>query len=241
MFSHAQALSANGSYPFDERADGFVSSDGYAAILLKTLPKALADGDRILGVIRGIGTSTDGRGKSLWAPRKEGQIEAIQRAYAGGLDIGPLGYVEAHGTSTRVGDATELEALSEELGRRLPAGCRIPVSSVKANIGHTRETAGLAGLLKTLMILKHGIVPAATGFENPNPDIPWDRIPFFVPREEIVWPEEGRVRRAAIDAFGIHKKISYISTGGGAFLSFLEGEPFPAVIALEKHAKERTM
>jgi acyl transferase domain-containing protein len=203
MFSHAQALSANGSYPFDERADGFVSSDGYAAILLKTLPKALADGDRILGVIRGIGTSTDGRGKSLWAPRKEGQIEAIQRAYAGGLDIGPLGYVEAHGTSTRVGDATELEALSEELGRRLPAGCRIPVSSVKANIGHTRETAGLAGLLKTLMILKHGIVPAATGFENPNPDIPWDRIPFFVPREEIVWPEDGRVRRAAIDAFGI--------------------------------------
>lgn len=203
MFSHAQALSPNGSFPFDERADGFVSSDGYAAILLKTLPKALADGDRILGVIRGIGVSTDGRGKSLWAPRKEGQIAAIQRAYGDHLDVESLGYVEAHGTSTRVGDATELEALSEELGRRLPPGRRIPVSSVKANIGHTRETAGLAGLLKSLMILRHGIIPAATGFQTPNPDIPWDRIPLFVPREEMAWPDDGRVRRAAVDAFGI--------------------------------------
>lgn len=203
MFSQAQALSPNGSFPFDERADGFVSSDGYAAILLKTLPKALADGDRILGVIRGVGISTDGRGKSLWAPRKEGQIAAIERAYGEHLDVESLGYVEAHGTSTRVGDATELEALSQELGRRLPAGRRIPVSSVKANIGHTRETAGLAGLLKTLMILKHGVIPAATGFETPNPDIPWDRIPFFVPREEVAWPDDGRVRRAAVDAFGI--------------------------------------
>ncbi len=203
MFSHAQALSATGSFPFDERADGFVSSDGYAAILLKTLPKALADGDRILGVIRGIGVSTDGRGKSLWAPRKEGQIAAMQRAYGDHLDVESLGYVEAHGTSTRVGDATELEAVADELGRRLPPGRRIPISSVKANIGHTRETAGLAGLLKTLMILKHGVIPAATGFETPNPDIPWGRIPFFVPREELAWPDEGRVRRAAVDAFGI--------------------------------------
>jgi acyl transferase domain-containing protein len=203
MFSQAQALSASGSFPFDERADGFVSSDGYAAILLKALPRAIADGDRILGVVRGIGVSTDGRGKSLWAPRKEGQIAAIERAWGEDLDAASLGYVEAHGTSTRLGDATELDALSSELGRRLPPGRRIAVSSVKANIGHTRETAGLAGLLKTLMILRDGVIPAATGFVTPNPDIPWDRIPFFVPREEMAWPDDGRVRRAAVDAFGI--------------------------------------
>jgi acyl transferase domain-containing protein len=205
IFSHAQALSATGSFPFDARADGFISSDGYAAVLIKTLARAVADGDRVYGVIRGIGMSCDGRGKSLWAPRKEGQIEAIRRAYGGGLDPARIQYIEAHGTSTQLGDATELEALTAALGHRFPPGTRIPIGSVKANIGHTRETAGLASLIKTLLAMQHGIVPPAANFATPNPQIPWDRIPFFVPTAPSRWlaPGDGQPRRAAIDAFGI--------------------------------------
>ncbi|MFQ5745481.1 MAG: polyketide synthase, partial [Acidobacteriota bacterium] len=120
LFSQAQALSATGSYPFDARADGFIYADGYAAVLVKTLSRALADGDEIYGVIRGIGVSCDGRGKSLWAPRKEGQIEAIRLTYADGLDPARLQYIEAHSASTRLGDAIEAHALATALGECFP-------------------------------------------------------------------------------------------------------------------------
>jgi acyl transferase domain-containing protein/NAD(P)-dependent dehydrogenase (short-subunit alcohol dehydrogenase family)/acyl carrier protein len=217
MFSQAQALSATGSFPFDARADGFISSDGFAAIVIKPLARALADGNRIFGVIRGIGISTDGRGKSLWAPRKEGQVAAIRRAYASGIDPASVEYVEAHGTSTQLGDATELEALAAELGTRFPAGKCVPVSSVKANIGHTRETAGLAGLVKTLLCMKHGRVPAARYLETLNPLIPWESSPFYVPREDVDWPaRDASPRRAAVDAFGIGGLNAHVVIDDGA-------------------------
>jgi acyl transferase domain-containing protein/acyl carrier protein len=204
MFSQAQALSAAGSFPFDSRADGFISSDGFGAIIVKPLARALAEGNRIFGVIRGIGVATDGRGKSLWAPRKEGQIAAIERAYSAGIDPASVQYVEAHGTSTQLGDATELEALALQLGRHFPPGRRVPVSSVKANIGHTRETAGIAGLIKTLLCMQHGRIPGARYLQTLNPLIPWDKVPFFVPIEDVEWPAmNGMPRRAGIDAFGI--------------------------------------
>jgi acyl transferase domain-containing protein/NAD(P)-dependent dehydrogenase (short-subunit alcohol dehydrogenase family)/acyl carrier protein len=205
LFSRAQALSASGSYPFDARADGFISSDGYAAIILKTLNRALAHGDRIHAVIRGIGLSSDGRGKSLWAPRKEGQIEAIRRAYAGGVDPSLIQYIEAHGTSTQLGDATELQSLSEVLGPVIPQGRKIPIASVKGNIGHTCETAGLAGLIKAVLAMQRGIVPPAAGFQNPSPEIDLEHLPFFIPTQPLEWTraEDDRPRRAAVDAFGI--------------------------------------
>jgi acyl transferase domain-containing protein/acyl carrier protein len=199
LFSRAQALSAAGSFPFDERAAGFVSSDGYSALVLKTLERAEADGDRILAVIRGIGVSSDGRGKSLWAPRKEGQIEAIRRASAG-LRID---YVEAHGTSTQLGDATEIQSLAATLGTR--AEKPIPIGSVKANIGHTCESAGLAGVIKTVLALRHHTIPPTAGLATPNSRIDWRSLPFFAPTEPLPWPEpsDGGPRRAAVDAFGI--------------------------------------
>lgn len=204
VFSFARSVSANGSFPFDERADGFISSDGYASIVLKRLPDALENEDNILGVIRGIGVSSDGRGKSLWAPRKEGQIKAIERAYGDRIDPATVEFVEAHGTSTQVGDATELESISEAfraISESLPA---IPVSSVKANIGHTRETAGMAGLIKTLLIMQHEKIPAATNYATPSPEIKWDTMSLFVPTEPIAWPADPRKpRRAAVESFGI--------------------------------------
>ncbi len=205
LFSKAQALSASGSYPFDSRANGFISSDGYAAIILKTLSRAIADGDRIHAVISGIGLSSDGRGKSLWAPRKEGQIEAIRRAYAGGVNPSRIQFIEAHGTSTQLGDATELQSLTEVLEPLIPQGRKIPIASVKGNIGHTCETAGLAGLIKVVLAMHHGIIPPAANFRSPSPELNLERLPFIIPTESLPWPADknDQPRRAAVDAFGI--------------------------------------
>ena len=132
LFSHARALSSTGSRPFDSEADGIVCGEGYGALVLKTLDRALADGDRIWSVVRGLGVSSDGRGKSLWAPRKEGQIKAMERAYRGGLSMGDIEYVEAHATATKLGDATELNTLTEILGKE--------VSARQADSHHQRQS-----------------------------------------------------------------------------------------------------
>ncbi|MCC6509686.1 MAG: polyketide synthase, partial [Pirellulaceae bacterium] len=159
LFSQAQSCSPNSSRPFDAAADGLISSEGYVVFIMKTLAKAQADGDRIEAVIRGIGVSSDGRGRSLWAPRKEGQYTAIERAYAPDVTADSVQMVEAHATSTQVGDATEMDALSSFFRERLAPGKRIPVGSVKSNIGHTLETAGLAGVLKAVLSIQHKTIP----------------------------------------------------------------------------------
>jgi acyl transferase domain-containing protein len=141
--AQAKSMSARGCCPFDAGADGLISADGYGAVLVKTLERALADGNRIYGVVRSIGLSTDGRGKGFWAPRKEGQIEAIRRAYSGGIDPSRVQYLEAHATSTRLGDATEVSALSEVFAESIAH--KIPITSVKANVGHTLGPRELRG------------------------------------------------------------------------------------------------
>ena len=202
LFSQAQSCSANGSRPFDERADGLVGSEGYAAMILKTEERARADGDTILALIRGIGLSTDGRGRHLWAPRKEGQIAAMERAYGSVIDPGSVQYVEAHATSTQVGDATELEAMVEFFGDRLTG--KIPIGSVKSNIGHTLETSGLASLRKVILAMQRQTIPPTINVEKLNRSIDWDAIPFQVARSATPWPSpEGDVRRAGVSAFGI--------------------------------------
>ncbi|MCA9116185.1 MAG: polyketide synthase, partial [Planctomycetaceae bacterium] len=205
LFSQAQSVSPSGSRPFDNDADGLVAAEGYAVVLLKTLEKAVADGDNILSVIRGIGISSDGKGKSLWAPRKEGQIEAIRRTYRNGLKISDLQFIEMHATSTQVGDATEMSALAEICAGEFPAGARIPVGSVKANVGHTLETAGLASLVKTVLAMQHGVIPPQINVKQLNDTIDWANLPFYVPLEPTRWdrPSADEPRRAAVNAFGI--------------------------------------
>lgn len=204
LFSHAQSCSATGTRPFDDDADGLIGAEGYVAVVVKTLERALADGDRIHAIIRGIGISADGRGRSLWAPRQEGQILAMQRAYAGEPADHEVQYLEAHATSTQVGDATELGAIatyfSPLLGNR-----RLLLGSIKSNIGHTLETAGMAGLLKTVLAMNHGVVPPSAGIQTPNRTIAWDEIPIDVPTRAIPWPDPspGQPRRAGVNAFGI--------------------------------------
>ena len=205
LFSQAQSVSSTGSRPFDRNADGLISSDGYAAVVLKTVERAIADSDRILGVIRSFSVTSDGRGKSLWAPRREGQIVAVKRAYHGELCPSTLQYMECHATSTQVGDETEISALAEAIRGSLPNGKRIPIGSVKANVGHTLECAGIAGMLKVILAMQHGVIPPQANLDELNPEIPWSDVPFYVPTKSQPWPETGRAerRRAAVNAFGI--------------------------------------
>ncbi len=214
LFSQARSLSAEQSRPFDAAADGLIVGEGYAAVVLKTLPQATRDGDTIHAVIRGVGVSSDGKGKSLWAPRQAGQVAALRRAY--GLEskdqsqthnrdqpLPALQYIEAHATSTQLGDATEVAALVEALGT-----CRdrsVALGSVKANIGHTLETAGLSGLLKTILCLRQRQIPPSVHVRDLNDKIKWRSIPFHVPTQLEDWPAgpAGDVRRAGVSAFGI--------------------------------------
>lgn len=204
LFSRAGSVSKTGSRPFDAQADGLIPSEGYVALILKTLDKALADSDPILAVIRGFGCSSDGKGKSLWAPREEGQILAVQRAYGEYLSPKRLGYIEAHATSTAVGDATEMAALTKALAERLAGHPKIPVGSVKANIGHTLETAGLAALAKVVLAIRHQSIPPVANVRTPNPNIDWDASPLYLPRKLQAWESQKSLpRRAGVNSFGI--------------------------------------
>ena len=220
LFSHSQACTNEDSRPFDDRASGLVSSEGYVAVVITTLERALRHDLQVLGVIHGVGMSSDGRGRSLWAPRMEGQILALQRAYSDSLPLLEIDYLETHATSTQLGDATELETLKHLLSSRANDNCnnrRLPIGSVKSNIGHTLEAAGLIGLVKVLLAMQRGQLPPSLRFEEPNRNCDWVSAPFRVVTQTEEWPGQagtsefgpdgprlrGRARRAAVSAFGI--------------------------------------
>ncbi len=214
-FSAIGALSPTHSTPFDAKANGFVMGEGAGVLLLKRLSDAINDGDEVHAVIRGIGGSSDGRGKGITAPSQRGQVQAIARAYnQAGYPASTVELVEAHGTSTKVGDATELSTLSL-LWDDLPHGDHVAVGSIKSQIGHLKAAAGIAGIMKSVMALHHRTIPPSAGFETPNPTVEWSEIPFFVPTEAREWPQpDGHPRRAGISAFGF---------GGTNFHIALEG------------------
>ncbi|WP_406005596.1 SDR family oxidoreductase [Streptomyces sp. NBC_00637] len=204
LFSSVHALSPTGrSRAFDDSADGIALGEGVACVVLKRLADAERDGDRIYGVIKGLGSSSDGRSLGLTAPRPEGQRSALERAYRNaGLSPADVGLVEAHGTGTVVGDRTELRILSEvfaEAGAE-PGGCAI--GSVKSQIGHTKCAAGLAGLIKTLLALHTGVRPPTLHVETPN--AAWDResSPFAFHTRARPWAAPAGERVAGVSAFG---------------------------------------
>ena len=198
-------MSDKQSRPFDAKADGLIMSEGYVCLVLKTLRKALADGDPVQAVVSGLGISTDGRGKSLWAPRKEGQLKALRRAYRDNSEIAKLQYVECHATSTALGDMTELETLQDFLSPAMAPGQRVALGGVKANIGHTLEAAGGAGLIKTVLCMRNGTLPPAIGIDRLNARFDGENIPYYVPRESTPWlaSHDEQPRRAAVNAFGV--------------------------------------
>jgi len=201
--SKASMLSPDGRCKsFDARANGYVRSEGCGVVVLKPLSRALADGDPIYAVIRGSATNQDGRSNGLTVPNGRAQ-EAALRASLQQAQIAPeqIQYVEAHGTGTFVGDPIETNALGNVLGQARTTPCII--GSVKSNIGHLEATAGVAGLIKTALALKHRQIPANLHFETPNPQIPFADLNLQVPTTLMPWPAPSNGRRfASVNSFG---------------------------------------
>ncbi|MDP6107195.1 MAG: beta-ketoacyl synthase N-terminal-like domain-containing protein, partial [Candidatus Brocadiia bacterium] len=203
LFSSLQALSDTGSFPFDERADGFVMGEGAGLILLKRLPDAIRDGDKIYAVVRGIGSSSDGSARSVTAPDPKGQVRAILGAYEG-LPFGPgsVSLVEAHGTATVAGDHAEITSLSEVFREYVEERKSVALGSVKSMIGHLKTAAGVAGLIKTALALHHRVLPPTINCEQPRSGVDWDNLPLYLNTEPCPWDAGDGPRRAAVNAFG---------------------------------------
>jgi len=239
LFSQARSLSSSGSRPWDAAADGLVVGEGVVMMLLCSLEQAVAHGWPVQAVISSCAVASDGRGKSLWAPRREGQIAAMRRAHERLTDRVPLQYVEAHATSTTLGDSTEVGAMAEALADRLPAGVRVPLGSIKGNIGHTLETAGAAGLLRAILAIRHGVVPPVAGCRHPTPAIDWEAIPFRLPLTAETWHPLGAdvPRRAAVNAFGIGGLNAHVVVDEA--LTAPRGRPIAVPAGLPKIAAPR--
>ncbi len=200
-------LSADGhNRTFDARADGTVASSGSAVVALKRLEDALADGDQIHAVIRGTAVNNDGSAKvGFTAPSVEGQAAVIALAQASaGVDPESISYVEAHGTATALGDPIEVAALTKVFRERTAKRAFCGLGSLKSNMGHLSEAAGVAGLIKTVLAMEHGQLPPSLHFDNPNPNIDFDDSPFYVVSELRDWTTPSGVpRRAGVSAFGL--------------------------------------
>jgi malonyl CoA-acyl carrier protein transacylase len=229
-FSKIGALSATGTRPYAEGADGFVMGEGAVIFLLKRLEDAERDGDKIYAVIRGVGGSSDGKGKGITAPNPIGQKFSIQRGWENaGVSPKTVSMVEGHGTSTSVGDAVELQVLDEIFGQyELPPGS-VALGSVKSNVGHLKGAAGAAGILKTTLALHHKMLPPSLNFVKPNPNVDFTKSPFYVNTALKPWKtREGLPRRAGVSAFGF---------GGTNFHAVLE-EYIPGRILEEERKRE---
>ncbi len=189
---------------FDARADGFVRGEGCGVVVLKQLSNALADGDPVLAVIRGSAVNQDGRTAGLTAPSGLAQKAVIRQAMQRAR-IAPehVGYIEAHGTGTRLGDPIEVEALAATYGQAVPPGRVCWLGSVKTNIGHLEAAAGIAGLIKTALVLHHGAIPPNLHFQQLNPYITLDGLPFAIPTAGQTWQQGAEPRIAAVSSFGM--------------------------------------
>ena len=222
-FSKTHAFSPRGRCrPFDAKADGIVISEGVAALILKRLADAERDGDRIYAVIKGLGASSDGRAKGLTAPNDEGQVRALERAYAkAGVSPATVGYVEAHGTGTAAGDLAEIGALNRVFRGAGAGRGACALGSVKSSIGHTKCAAGLAGLINASLALHHKVLPPTIGVEVPNSKAGFDDGPFHISASTRPWLHDDAAgpRRAGVSAFG------FGGTNFHAVLEAYEGDP----------------
>jgi acyl transferase domain-containing protein/NAD(P)H-dependent flavin oxidoreductase YrpB (nitropropane dioxygenase family)/NAD(P)-dependent dehydrogenase (short-subunit alcohol dehydrogenase family) len=202
MFSSTHALSRKGRCAtFDSEADGIALGEGVAILVLKRYEDAVKDGDRIYSVIKGVGGSSDGKALGLTAPRKIGQVRALERAYTqAGISPASVGLVEAHGTGTVVGDKTELSALTNLFSRSGALPGQTHLGSVKTQIGHTKCAAGLAGLIKASLAVYHGVKPPTLHLQKPNAYYNATTSPFAFYAESGLWSEKNRY--AGISAFG---------------------------------------
>lgn len=204
-FSKTPALSPTGdARPFADQGDGTILGEGLGMLVLKRYSDALRDRDQIRALILGIGTSSDGAGQAVYAPSKEGQIRCLYNAYQmTGVSPATVELLEAHGTGTRVGDATELAGLIEVFRQSGRKGRWCALGSVKSQIGHTKAAAGVAGLIKAILALNHRVLPPSIKVEKPLPPLLESDCPFYLNREARPWITPlDHPRRAGVSAFG---------------------------------------
>src|SRR3984893_16052619 len=203
-FSQAGMLSPEGKCKaFDASADGFVRSEGAGMVLMKRLSDALADGDPIYAVIAGSAVNQDGHTNGISLPSLEAQARLVREACAGaGMIPSQIGYVEAHGTGTAVGDPIEAHALAEALCAGRTDETALVIGSAKTNLGHLETAAGVGGLVKAALVLKHGLIPASLHFDTPNPNIDFASLKLRVPSVGEPFPDTGGVRMAGVNSFG---------------------------------------
>ena len=205
LYEEGGMLSPDGSVrAFDVRARGTVFSSGVGIVVLKRLADAIADGDSIRGVIKGVATNNDGSFKvGFTAPSVTGQAQVVAEALAN-AQVSPdsIGYVETHGTGTELGDPIEVSALTRAFRAGTDRKQYCPIGSIKPNVGHLDAAAGVSSLIKTVLAMEHGQIPPTINFEHPNPKIDFESSPFYVNTELRPWPANGHPRRAGVSSFG---------------------------------------
>lgn len=207
---------------FDAAANGYARGEGAGVVIIKPLERAQADGDPIYAVIRGTAVTQDGRTNGITVPNQFAQEAAMSQAYQrAGVAPKEVQYVEAHGTGTPVGDPIEARAIGTVLSKDRPTGEQCIISSVKANIGHLEAAAGVAGLIKTALALKHRQIPPHPLFHNPNPDIPFDELQLHVPTTLEAWPAGDGPALAGVNSFGFG--------GTNAHVVLQEAPPVPEI------------
>ena len=189
--------------PFDEKSDGMMVGEGVGMVVMKRLEDAERDGDRIYAILRGIGASSDGRYKSIYAPRGEGQERALDRAYEdAGIVPESVGLIEAHGTGTAAGDLTETTTLVRFFEKNTQVKGKVALGSVKSQIGHTKAAAGIAGVIKAVLALHHKVLPATINVDNPNPKLNLADSALYINSQTRPWIRTNGPRRAGVSSFG---------------------------------------
>ncbi len=226
-FSKAGMMAPDGRCKtFDAAADGYVRSEGCALVVLRKLSDAIADGDRVLAVIRGSALNQDGRSGGLTAPNGPAQEAVLRAALAvSGVDPGDVGYVETHGTGTPLGDPIEVGALGNVFAKGRNPAQALAIGSVKTNIGHLEAASGIAGLIKVVLMLGRREIPPHLHFVDPSPHIDWARLPITVPTRVTPWSGAGARLIAGVSSFGFSGTNAHV---------ILEAPPASAAPAMQQ-------
>jgi phthiocerol/phenolphthiocerol synthesis type-I polyketide synthase C len=233
-FSKAGMLASYGRCrAFDKLATGYVRAEGGGVVILKPLSDAERDGDPILAVIRGVGTNSDGRTHGVALPSSQAQEALLRRVYREArIPTRAISYIEAHGTGTAVGDPAEAQALGQSIGMRRPKSQPLLVGSVKSNIGHLEPASGIAGLIKAIEILRHGVIPPSLHQDEPNPTIKFDELGLRVVNAATPLPRRGGRSIVGVNSFGFGGANAHVAIE--AYTNHDQNEPL-------RHAEDEVL